>query len=197
MKKTGKPSVKSRRGRAACPPSPGRLVVHRVAAGRPHPAPPVGRLHIGGLVLPCAIGAGGLRHAKREGDRATPIGCMRLVEGFFRADRLARPGAGLPLRALKPTDGWCDDPHAPAYNRPVRLPHPAGHETLWRADGLYDVVLVLDYNLRPCRRGRGSAIFLHCAKPDLAPTLGCVALRPADLRRLLPRLRRGMEVVVA
>ena len=72
----------------------------------------------------------------------------------------------------------------------------AGHETMWRKDGLYDVVFVLDYNIAPRRKGAGSAIFLHCAKPTLTPTLGCVALRPADMRRLLPRLARGVKVVV-
>jgi L,D-peptidoglycan transpeptidase YkuD (ErfK/YbiS/YcfS/YnhG family) len=85
---------------------------------------------------------------------------------------------------------------AASYNRLIRLPSHAGHETMWREDGLYDFVVVLDYNMRPRRRFLGSAIFLHCARPDLSPTLGCVALRATDLRKLLPRLGRRVVLVV-
>jgi L,D-peptidoglycan transpeptidase YkuD (ErfK/YbiS/YcfS/YnhG family) len=96
----------------------------------------------------------------------------------------------LPIRPVRPSDGWCDDPSSAAYNRQVTLPIRAGHEKLWRADRLYDLVIVLDYNIHPRRKNLGSAIFLHCARPDFAPTEGCVALRPDDLRRLLPRLSK-------
>ena len=178
---------------------PGQLRTLRAVAcpsglrGEPHRR---GRLMAGHLVVPCAIGRGGVRHGKREGDGATPVGRLQLVGGFFRADRLARPGAPMRLRPLRPSDGWCDEPGHPAYNRPVRLPSPCGHENMWRDDGLYDVVIVLDYNLHPRRRGRGSAIFLHCAHADFRPTAGCVALRPADMRRLLPRLARRCRLTI-
>jgi L,D-peptidoglycan transpeptidase YkuD (ErfK/YbiS/YcfS/YnhG family) len=172
-----------------------RLVVNRAAcAGSAGFA--VGRLQAGAVVMPCAIGAGRIRHTKREGDGATPAGRLLLLQGFFRADRIVRPQTQLPLRALRPQDGWCDDPAAASYNRPVRLPNRCGHEDMWRADGLYDVVIVLDYNMRPRQKGRGSAIFLHCARPDLAPTAGCIALRPADMRRLLPRLGRRVWLTI-
>ena len=107
-----------------------------------------------------------------------------------------RPLCAVPLRALPRTLGWCDDPASAIYNRPRMLPFSAGHEVMWRRDHLYDVVLVLDYNLAPRRVGRGSAIFLHCAKTNFPPTLGCVALDPNDMMRLLPRLANGVSLVV-
>jgi len=155
-----------------------------------------GRLHAGPLVIACALGASGMRIGKREGDHATPAGRYRILEARFRADRLSRPGGRLKFRALRQTDGWCDDPSAATYNRSVQLPVDAGHETMWRADGLYDFVLVLDYNVVPCRKGYGSAIFLHCAREDFGPTEGCVALRRTDLQRLLPMLSAKTRIII-
>ena len=100
------------------------------------------------------------------------------------------------MRPLRPSDGWCDDPISAVYNQRVTLPCRAGHEKLWRADHLYDLVIVVDYNVRPRRKNRGSAIFLHCARPDFAPTEGCIALRPDDLRRLLPRLAKRVVLTI-
>ncbi len=102
----------------------------------------------------------------------------------------------MPLRQITKTLGWCEDPASGAYNRLIRLPNRAGHETLWREDGLYDVVIVLDYNICPRVKYRGSAIFLHCARDGLSPTVGCVALRQSDLRKLLPRLARNARLIV-
>jgi L,D-peptidoglycan transpeptidase YkuD (ErfK/YbiS/YcfS/YnhG family) len=156
---------------------------------------PRGRLHAGATVFPCAIGAASISRRKREGDKATPTGHFRLLEGFFKPGA-GRPATLLPLRPILKTLGWCEDPTAAAYNRLVRLPSPVAHETMWREDGLYDLVVVLDYNIRPRRRNLGSAIFLHCARPGFTPTAGCVALSAADLRKLLPRLARDAKLVV-
>ncbi|MGP8191447.1 MAG: L,D-transpeptidase family protein [Methylovirgula sp.] len=158
-------------------------------------APPRGRLCAGFTSFPCAIGAASVSRRKSEGDLASPAGHFRLIGGFFRPTG-ARPTAPWPLRPIREADGWCDDPQSPAYNRPMRLPSRYNCEKLWRNDGLYDLVIVLDYNLWPRHKGKGSAIFLHCARPDFAPTGGCIALRPADLRRLLPRLSRGTVLIV-
>ena len=119
-----------------------------------------------------------------------------LVGGFFRQDRVLRKAWVSPMRPVSPSDGWCDDPRSALYNRRVVLPCRASHEKLWRADRLYDLVIVLDYNIHPRRKNRGSAIFLHCARPDFAPTGGCIALRLGDLRRLLPRLSRKAVLTV-
>lgn len=156
----------------------------------------VGRLRAGGLTLPCVLGSGGLSRRKREGDGATPIGRFALTGGFFRPDRGPRPAAHLALRPSRTDDGWCDDPASGCYNRAVRLPFSASHERLWRGDRLYDVALVIDYNVASPLKGRGSAIFLHVMAKDATPTAGCVALRPSDLRRLLPRLSGRCQVVI-
>ena len=170
----------------------GTLVV-RPAARLPGESGPRGHVKAGPVTLACALGRAGVTHAKREGDKATPAGAMRVLHGYFRPDRMRRPFCLVPLRAMTRDLGWCDAPASPLYNRPAPLPLAEAHEVMWRRDELYDVVFVLDYNVRPRRAGRGSAIFLHCAKPGLPPTLGCVALRPADMRRLLPMLARGGE----
>jgi L,D-peptidoglycan transpeptidase YkuD (ErfK/YbiS/YcfS/YnhG family) len=157
---------------------------------------PLGRFHAGPVVVRCALGRGGIRQDKREGDRATPGGALRLLGGFFRPDRVLRKAWVSPMRPVGPSDGWCDDPESALYNRRVVLPCRASHEKLWRADRLYDLVIILDYNIHPRRKNRGSAIFLHCARPDFAPTGGCIALRLDDLRRLLPRLAKKVALMV-
>lgn len=164
---------------------------------RPLPGRPQRGLLLGpGLNLPCALGRSGITRFKREGDGATPIARMAILSGHRRAERGPPVPAPVPLVPIRADDGWCDDVADGRYNRPVHLPVSSSHETLRRDDGLYDLVFVLDWNLRRRVIGRGSAIFLHCAKDTLEPTAGCIALRPADLRRLLPRLKRRTVLVV-
>jgi L,D-peptidoglycan transpeptidase YkuD (ErfK/YbiS/YcfS/YnhG family) len=144
-----------------------------------------GWLEHGALRLPCAIGRSGLQAIKREGDGGTPVGVFALRELRYRADQLRRPRTPLPTHAIRHDDGWCDGRNDRNYNRPVTRPYPASSEELWRADRLYDVVGVTDYNISPRAQGRGSCIFLHVARPDYAPTEGCIALALPDLLRLL------------
>ncbi len=144
-----------------------------------------GLFRLGGKQYRAALGRGGITADKREGDGATPAGTLKLRRVLYRADRLRRPQSALPTAPLAPHDGWCDDPAGAEYNRPVRLPHPARHEALWRSDAVYDVVAVLGWNDDPVVRGRGSAIFLHVARPDLSPTEGCIALEMPDLLAVL------------
>jgi L,D-peptidoglycan transpeptidase YkuD (ErfK/YbiS/YcfS/YnhG family) len=144
----------------------------------------------------CAIGWGGALANKREGDGGTPIGLWKMRAVWFRADRLAAPATRLACGPIAPEDGWCDDPVDPNYNRHVRLPYPARCERLWREDGLYDVVVPLGYNDDPVVPGRGSAIFLHVARADFAPTAGCVALALTDLLALLREAGPGAGVRV-
>ena len=135
-----------------------------------------------------AIGKGGARVDKREGDLATPVGDFALLRGFYRADRVKLPATGLPMSALTPNDAWVDDVRDPEYNRFVRLPYPAHVERLWRKDEIYDVLIVVGYNLFPTVAGAGSAIFLHIARKAFSPTVGCVAIEREALLRLLPLL---------
>lgn len=173
--------------------TPGRLIIRLVAV---RPASWRAVLRVGETSLPCAIGRAGVVVAKREGDGATPAGGFALRWLLYRPDRMTRPRGGLAARALRTTDGWCDDPTSRQYNHLISLPFPRSHERMWRDDNLYDLVVGLGYNDRPVRPGRGSAIFLHVAAPRLAPTAGCVALRAADLIRILPRLAAGAMLVV-
>jgi L,D-peptidoglycan transpeptidase YkuD (ErfK/YbiS/YcfS/YnhG family) len=145
----------------------------------------------------CALGRSGLHADKREGDGATPVGCFPLRRVLYRADRIALPVTALPVAAIDPDSGWCDDPADAAYNRPVRLPFSASHERLWRDDALYDLLAVLGHNDDPVVRGHGSAIFLHVARPDLGPTEGCVALPLQELVALLAACRPGDRLCVA
>lgn len=150
----------------------------------------VGILTIAERVFACALGKGGVvaADAKREGDGATPIGTWKLRPGFWRADRLARPRSTLSFRAIEPGMYWDDDPASPSYNT-LRYGGPADHpERLMRADGVYDIVVPMGFNDDPIVAGRGSAIFLHVARPDLSPTAGCVALARDDLLAVLEAL---------
>jgi L,D-peptidoglycan transpeptidase YkuD (ErfK/YbiS/YcfS/YnhG family) len=168
------------------------LLIGRIAAARPHE----GRLIAGTLVLRCALGRAGITRAKREGDGATPAGSHELLSIQTRRGRFSLAGVRLPHRFTRRGDIWCDDPRSQLYNRPLRAPLRLSHEELWRADRLYDVVGVLDYNIAPRVLGRGSAIFFHIATEELRPTAGCVALRARDMAKLLPRLGRGVRFVI-
>ena len=142
---------------------------------------PDGVAHWNGQHFRCALGRSGVSDAKYEGDGVTPVGIFPFREIFYRADRVTLPETSLPHHAIGPTDGWCDDPSDPRYNRHVTLPIGARHETLMRDDSLYDVLVVLGYNDDPVVPGQGSAIFMHVAAPDYAATEGCVALALDDL----------------
>jgi L,D-peptidoglycan transpeptidase YkuD (ErfK/YbiS/YcfS/YnhG family) len=147
-----------------------------------------------GRRLRCALGRTGVVEGKREGDGASPAGLWPMREVLFRRDRLGRVPTALPAHPLESNDGWCEDPADPRYNRKVRLPYPARCERLWRTDGLYDIVVPLGYNDDPVVPGAGSAIFLHVARPDFAPTAGCVAVALGDLLTLLGTARRDAKV---
>jgi L,D-peptidoglycan transpeptidase YkuD (ErfK/YbiS/YcfS/YnhG family) len=143
-----------------------------------------------------AIGPPGIGVKTGEGDGITPVGRFPVREIFYRADRIPKPHTALPLRATLQDDGWCDDPADPNYNRLVKLPYPASAEQMWRDDHLYDLVVVLGYNDDPVVPGKGSAIFLHLARPDYSHTHGCVALAYADALAAVEQLRPGDQVVI-
>ncbi len=147
-----------------------------------------------GRVIPCSIGRGGVRAKKREGDGTTPIGVHRIIGMLYRSDRMEQPASwALPIR---PGDLWSDDPEDPDYNLMVRAPHGFGHERLARADRLYDLVILTDWNWPQAEPGHGSAIFIHRWRKPGHPTEGCIALRPTDLRWIARRIRHQTRLVV-
>lgn len=170
-----------------------RILTVRARPGNPSQ----GLINAGATVFPCALGRGGISASKREGDGATPLAAMRILSGYFRDDHF-RAGRRTRL-AMVPIDGglgWCEVPDDRNYNRPVKIPYGASHERMKRDDRLYDVCLVLDWNIAPRRRGRGSAIFFHLARPGFTPTQGCVAVTARTMARLLPLLSERTVVKV-
>ncbi|MEX1059559.1 MAG: L,D-transpeptidase family protein [Methyloceanibacter sp.] len=147
-------------------------------------------------VRPAALGRTGIRALKREGDGGTPLGRFPIRRVLYRADRVSRPRTQIRVQAIREHDGWCDDPADRNYNRLIRLPSRRSAEGLKRADNLYDLVLVLGYNDRPRVKGKGSAIFVHLARPGFTPTDGCIALTRHDLTMLLREIREGSAIWV-
>ena len=150
-----------------------------------------------GETFRCALGRGGVVADKSEGDGATPTGRFPLRRVFYRFDRLPIPETSLPTQGLRQHDGWCDDVDANEYNTLIQKPFSERHEHLWRDDLVYDVIVVLGYNDAPVTKGKGSAIFLHVAKPDYCPTEGCVALSFENLMYVLKTITPETRLVVS
>ena len=164
----------------------------RAAAGNPRR----GWLTFDGNHLPVALGRGGIKANKREGDGATPRGTFRPLRLWWRADRNPRPRTQLPVRSITSLDGWCEDPDDRHYNQPVRLVQGIDGDRLRRDDHLYDFIIEIDHNTRPRIAGRGSAVFLHLARPNFAPTAGCVAMTRPAMLRLLQRIGPRTKIVI-
>jgi L,D-peptidoglycan transpeptidase YkuD (ErfK/YbiS/YcfS/YnhG family) len=158
----------------------------RVAARPGHRSQ--GLLRIGQTNVRVALGRGGIKASKWEGDGGTPAGTFHPVRLWWRPDRLPRPRTSLPLRRIGPTDAWCEDPADRRYNHPVQRSASEPGDRLRRKDGLYDLIVEIDHNTRPRVAGRGSAVFIHVARDGFGPTAGCVALKRPDLLRLLRRI---------
>ncbi len=147
-----------------------------------------GELSFAGRTYNCAIGKSGVTREKVEGDHASPAGVFSLKTLYFRADKMECPKTVLPSKKITLLDSWCDDPKDTAYNKPVSLPYSASHETLWRDDNLYDLIIVLGHNDNPPVPGKGSCIFMHVAKEGYKGTEGCVVLEKNDLIDLLSQI---------
>lgn len=150
----------------------------------------------GAAVFPVALGRTGIKADKRESDGGTPAGRFRPLRLWWRADRLARPRTALPARRIRSGDAWCEDPADRRYNRPFRRAAGEAGDRLRRDDHLYDAIVEIDHNTRPRVAGRGSAVFIHLARPGFGPTAGCVALRRADLIALLERLSPKTRIYI-
>ena len=155
-----------------------------------------GWLTADGQTLSIALGRGGIRANKREGDGGTPKGTFRPRQLWWRADRHPRPRTFLPVRAIRPEDAWCEDPQSRHYNQPVRLEPGCGGDRLTRDDHLYDFIVEIDHNSSPRIAGRGSAVFLHLARENFGPTAGCVSMTKSAMLRLLARLGPETRIVI-
>jgi L,D-peptidoglycan transpeptidase YkuD (ErfK/YbiS/YcfS/YnhG family) len=164
----------------------------RAAAGDPSR----GWLTAGGQTVPVALGRGGIRANKREGDGGTPKGIFRPRQLWWRADRHPRPPTFLPVRAIGPEDAWCEDPSSRHYNQPIRRDRTRGGDRLRRDDHLYDFIVEIDHNSAPRIAGRGSAVFLHLARENFGPTAGCVSMTQSAMLRLLARLGPETRIVI-
>jgi L,D-peptidoglycan transpeptidase YkuD (ErfK/YbiS/YcfS/YnhG family) len=149
-----------------------------------------------GKTYTCDIGRNGIAKHKREGDGCTPAGTFPLREVYYRADKMPRPLTQLPITAIHPTNGWCDDVDHPDYNSLVTMPFPGSHERLLRKDNVYDLLVVIGYNDAPTVPGLGSAIFLHVAMPGHPGTSGCVAVSTEELLAIVKDLRPGARIRV-
>lgn len=155
-----------------------------------------GLLQAGGLRIPCSLGRSGRSPLKREGDGATPVGAWTLRRVFYRAGRLLPPRTCIRPQAIRRDEGWCEAVGDRNYNRLVRMPYAGSHETMTRADRLYDIVVELSHNERPRVQGHGSAVFLHLRRSDGGPTAGCIAVSLRDMLLILARCGRNTRIVV-
>jgi len=170
---------------------PDNIILHTISA-----TSTTGILSFGHHSLPCSLGRSGIKWLKREGDGATPPKHMPLMWVYYRPDRLRRPKTRLPVYPLNTAMGWCDDPRDPNYNQPVPWPYAASAERLWREDHVYDLIVVLGFNLDPCRKYAGSAIFWHLSHENFSPTAGCIAIKKKEMIKLLERCGPRTQIVV-
>lgn len=155
-----------------------------------------GVLIAGSQTFPVALGRGGILANKFEGDGATPRGRFRLLRLWWNPERGLRPATRLPIRRIGPCDAWCEDPEDRRYNRAVKTAPGGEGDRLARADHLYDLIIEIDHNARPRIARRGSAVFIHVARPGLTPTAGCVAMPKPRLFRLLRRLGPRTSILI-
>ncbi|MGQ0686927.1 L,D-transpeptidase family protein [Bradyrhizobium sp.] len=164
----------------------------RASAGDPRR----GWLTADGLTLPVALGRGGIKANKREGDGGTPRGVFRPKRLWWRADRHVRPTTFLAVRAIRAEDAWCEDPASRHYNRAIRLARGEAGDRLRREDHLYDFIVEIDHNFSPRIAGRGSAVFLHLARVNFSPTAGCISMTRSAMLRLLRRMGPLTRIVI-
>ena len=142
----------------------------------------------------CALGKSGIGKKKKEGDDITPKGTFNVIEIYYRSDRVKKLSSKFkPIKITKKM-GWCDDPKSKKYNQPIKLPTKYSHEILYKRDNIYDLILVLNYNMKPIIKNKGSAIFIHVAKRNYKKTAGCIALKKADLIYLVKKIEKKTKV---
>ena len=155
-----------------------------------------GHLKYKNLKFRCALGSAGVKKKTKEGDNITPKGIFKIIKIYYRPDKIKKITTLIKKIKIKKNMGWCDDPRSRFYNKQIKLPSKYNHERLYRKDNLYDLILVLNYNINPIIKNKGSAIFIHIAKKKYEPTSGCIALKKKDLVELLKNIKKNTKIKI-
>ena len=148
------------------------------------------------LKFKCSLGRNGVTKNKVEGDQCTPSGIYKLNQVFYRADRIKKIATKLKKIKIKKNMGWCDDPLSKKYNQLIKIPYKFSYEKLYRKDHIYDIVVVLNYNMKPVVKKKGSAIFMHIAKKNYSKTLGCIGLKKNHLLEILNKVKKNNKIKI-
>ena len=144
----------------------------------------------------CALGKAGIGNKEIEGDNVTPKGTFKIVKIYYRGDRIKKIYSKIKAFKINNKMGWCDDPKSKKYNQLIKLPTKYSHEVLYRKDNIYDLILVLDYNMSPTIKNKGSAIFIHIAKKNYEKTAGCIALKKNKLKKLIKIINKKTKIII-
>jgi len=144
----------------------------------------------------CSLGINGIKNKKKEGDGITPKGIFKLKKIYYRNDKVKNIVTKVKKIKITKDMGWCDDPRSKFYNKLIRLPSKFGHEKLYRKDDIYNLIIVLDYNMNPVTKNKGSAIFIHLAKKNYKPTQGCMGLKQNDLIKLIKMIKKNQKIKI-
>ena len=155
-----------------------------------------GYLKYKNLKFRCALGKAGIGKKKIEGDSITPRGKFNIVKIYYRNDRVKKISSKYRLIKISKNMGWCDDPNSKKYNQLINLPTKYTHEKLYRKDNVYDLLIVLNYNMSPISKNKGSAIFIHIARQNYKKTSGCVAIKKPHLIKLIKTIKKNTKVVI-
>ena len=155
-----------------------------------------GHLKYKNLKFRCSLGKAGIGKKEKEGDKITPRGTYKIVKIYYRNDRVKKILSNFKLFKIKKNMGWCDDPKSKKYNRLVKLPSKYGYEELYRKDNIYDLILVLNYNMEPIVKNKGSAIFIHIANKNYKKTAGCIGLKKSHLINIIKKIKKNTKVVI-
>ena len=146
--------------------------------------------------LKCSIGKRGIGQKRKEGDYITPKGLFKIKYILYRKDRIKNLKSAIKKLVITKKMAWCDDPRSKQYNKIVKLPIEFGFERLYRKDNIYDIILVLNYNMNPIKKNKGSAIFIHVAKKKYSATKGCVAIKKIELLKILSDIKKNTKVKI-
>ena len=155
-----------------------------------------GYLQYKNLKFRCALGKAGVKKKEKEGDNITPKGTFKITKMYYRPDKIKNIKSLIKKIKIKNNMGCCDDPSSTFYNRQIKLPNKFGHEKLYRKDNLYDLILVLNYNINPIIKNKGSAIFIHVAKKNYKNTKGCITLKKKHLIELICKIKKNTKIKI-